>query len=128
MWVIDALTGKNVLFVCAAIFGFLGLWALISPEGMVALLGISARGTDGIADLRAMYGGMELAWAGILFWHAMDDTRTRVGLALCAVAIGSLGASRLLSQLLTEFTVLSTFLALSELGTAALCLWVRRDE
>lgn len=122
------LNGQNVLLVCAAVFGFLGLWALISPEGLVAVLGIRAEGTDAVADLRAMYGGMELAWAAILLWHAAEPERVRPGLVLCAVAIGSLGASRLLSQLLTEFTALSAFLAASELGTAALCLWVRRDE
>ena len=45
-----------VLLACAAIFAFFGLWALVDPVGLTALIDIRVLGPDGSADIRAMYG------------------------------------------------------------------------
>lgn len=119
---------RHVLLVCAGIYGFLGLWGLLSPEGMVALIGVKPEGIDGIGDIRAMYGGLELALAGLLLWHAMDEDRVSAGLILAGVTVGGIGGGRLFSQLLTGFSPLSAGLCLVELGSAILCGWFSQQR
>ena len=119
---------RNLLVLTAFAFGFFGLWAMISPTGMVALVGVEAVTPDAIADVRAMYGGMELTWAGILAWHAMEEDRHRVGLYLATFAIGGIGAARLFSLLLVGGSALSIFLVVVELGATGLLWWFARQE
>lgn len=114
---------RNLLLVCAALFGFFGLWGLLSPEGMAATIGIKATAADGVNDLRAMYGGLELGLAAVLGWHALTEDRVSDGLVIAALTIGGLGAARGLSMLVTEVTAMSTGLTLLEVGTAVVCFW-----
>ena len=119
---------RNLLALIAFAFGFFGLWAMISPTGMVALLGIGAVSPDAMADVRAMYGGMELTWAGILGWHALDDDRHRAGLYLATAAVGGIGTARLISELVSGGSALSIFLVVVELGATGVLWWFARQE
>lgn len=118
---------RYYLLFCAGIFAFMGMWALVSPQGMVSLIGLRAESTDAIADVRAMYGGLELAWAAVLVWHANKPERIAVGLYMAAAAIGALGLSRIVSMLLTELAAMSVFLCVSEIAAAAVAAWLARS-
>lgn len=115
---------KNVLLVCAALFGFFGLWGLLSPVGMASMIGVKPTAPDGLNDLRAMYGGLELGLAAVLLWHAQTEDRVSDGLLIAALTIGGLGAARGLSLFLNEAPVLSIALTLLELGTGIVCYWL----
>ena len=100
---------------------------LLFCGGLFTLFGVQATSTDGIADIRAMYGGLELAWATALFWHAADDSRIKTGLYLAALSIGSLGVSRLISMGLTEFSTMSVLLMISELSAVAVAVFLAQQ-
>ena len=115
-----------VLLATAAIFAFFGLWALADPVGLLGMIDVRVDGPDGQADIRAMYGGLELAMAAALVWHARSPADVPRGLALGALAVGGLGSGRLLGLLIGGGTSLTVALCVFELGGAAFVAAVAR--
>lgn len=120
-------TERGAVLLTSIIFAFVGLWALIDPAGMVSVVDLHPRSPDALADVRAMYGGLELAIATLLLYHAAEPERVPNGLALGALFVAGIGGGRLLGQLISGFTGMSSLLLVFELGAAAVLagLWWR---
>ena len=120
---------RPFLIVCGLIWTGMGLWGMVAPAAMVAPLGIPVEGLDAVADVRAMYGGLALACAAVVFWHLADDERVSNGLIFNALTVGSLGVCRLITMLLwMSATPLTVFLTVVELSTAAVATALARSE
>ncbi len=90
---------QGFLLLQGVTFFGLGVWFLIEPTTLASAIGLLPESPAGLAELRAVYGGLEIAlgiflvvtgfranWAGILLDHP-DDTFT---LQLLGFEAGSL--------------------------------------
>lgn len=77
--------------------GFLafGLAFLVAPVETLAAAGWAMTGDGATTELRAFYGGLEVALGSLLIAADLRGRR-REGLVLCLVAYGCIGAARLL--------------------------------
>lgn len=77
--------------------GFLGfgLAFLVAPVATLAAAGVQVGGPAAAAELRAFYGGLELALGMLLLAADLRGSR-RAGLVLCLASYGGIGAARLL--------------------------------
>lgn len=88
---------------------FLGLFGLVAmPFGIVcfvdpgfldAFAGVAATSTTGTVELRAMYGGMQMAFGVLALLGAFRPDFTRTGLLATAILCAGLGSSRLLASI-----------------------------
>jgi len=112
--------------------GYVGFGAafLVAPLRTMALAGIELQGTIAATELRAFYGGLELALGGLIVAAALVPGRLRDGLVLTLVSYGAIGATRLVAMLATGADApFLRFAVLVELGLAAgagALLWVTR--
>ena len=83
------------LWLGALSFAFFGVWLMLRP-GALQRVGVAANSPDGRAELRAMYGGLELGIAGFLGLCLLRPDFTEPGLWLQLLAIGGIGLGRLL--------------------------------
>jgi hypothetical protein len=83
------------LWVGALSFAFFGVWLLVRPNALRAV-GVIAENADGRAELRAMYGGVELGIAAFLGLCLVRPDFTEAGLWLQLLALGGLAVGRLL--------------------------------
>jgi hypothetical protein len=82
-------------------FFVFGCWLLVQPEG-VAGLGIHLPSDTAKVEIRSMYGGFEIG-LGIFFLLAvMRSSWHRPALMLQAIALASLGSTRLITTLLAS--------------------------
>jgi hypothetical protein len=82
--------------------GFLGfgLLMLIAPQAAMASLGLTV--PDGVptTEIRAFYGGLELALGGLLLTAMVQPDYRRGGLWLGAVSYGTVAVTRCLGMLI----------------------------
>lgn len=117
----------------ALIYLGLGLGLLAMPAELIAGVGIDAATPEARAEIRAMYGGLELgigAWLLISLRHA---ERLGPALLFVALSLGGLGAGRLSGLLIegTGWAAHAPFLASELIGASvasALLLWLRASE
>jgi hypothetical protein len=82
------------IWVVAAGFAAMGLYALATPAGVPALFGVEVRTAEGRNEVRAVYGGFGLAMAALLGVAAAGHGGVRegilvtVGFALAGMAAG----------------------------------------
>ena|SRR5688500_11724371 len=76
-------------------FAFFGVWLLVRP-GALRGVGVVAENADGRAELRAMYGGLELGIAAFLGLCLLRPDFTEPGLWLQLVALGGIAIGRLI--------------------------------
>ena len=76
-------------------FAFFGVWLLLRPNALRGV-GVVAENADGRAELRAMYGGLELGIAAFLGLCLLRPDFTEPGLWLQLVALGGLALGRLI--------------------------------
>lgn len=108
--------------------GFLafGLAFLIAPLETFAAAGLPMQGTLAATELRAFYGGLELALGGLLIAADLNPGARRHGLILCLASFGGIGLARLLGIALagsgTPFLwfALATELTLATLAAVSL--------
>ena len=123
----------TVLLMVAGIslLGF-GIAFLVAPLATFAAAGIVLDGALAATELRAFYGGLEVALGGLLIACAMSPGRRRDGLVLTLVIFAAIGLARLGGMLAsgadTGFlrAALATELALALLSGYA--LWRRRAD
>src|SRR6187455_2958940 len=107
-----------------------GVAFLVAPLRSMALAGIELQGAIAATELRAFYGGLELALGGLIVAAAVAPGRLRDGLLLTLASYGAIGATRLVTMLATGTD--SPFLRFAvgvELGLAACAgalLWATR--
>lgn len=112
---------KLVLYLSAATFAGFGGWLMVAPEALegAASLGLSA--PEARAEIRAMYGGLELGIAAYLLWCAGRPARYQAGLTLSALAFFGLGTGRLAGMAI-ESAWTATHLAALSAETVAIGL------
>jgi len=90
----------NVVVITIAGLGFLGFGIVLLcwPDMALPGLGIQALGDQAQAEIRAMYGGLEIG-LGVLLLTCFSSERQSFGLQLSLASYGGLGAARLLSML-----------------------------
>lgn len=109
--------------------GFLGfgLAFLIAPLETLGATGIALSGDLAATELRAFYGGLEVALGALLVAAARSPRFEQAGLWLCAAAYGGIGLARLLGIALagsgTPFLWFALAVELALGGLAALALW-----
>lgn len=98
---------KVVLIVLAVIYGLLGLAFLFFTELAVGLLPITGTDAGTLTELAAMYGGLEIALAGIFVWGAWRPGRRRAGLVLAAATFAGLALGRSIGMM--QFAPVSAY-------------------
>ena len=83
------------LWIGAIGFAFFGLWLLLRPRALAGV-GIPADNANARAEIRAMYGGLELGVAAFLGFCLMRPEWTEPGLWFQLLALGGLALGRLI--------------------------------
>jgi hypothetical protein len=81
----------------ALAFAGIGSAFLAVPETMGRFIGISLAGTTADNDVRAVYGGLQLACGALLVWASMEPRWLRAGLAAQLLLFSGLALGRFLS-------------------------------
>ena len=108
--------------------GFIGFGAafLVAPLQTMAMIGIPLQGTLAATELRAFYGGLELALGLLLLRAALKPALWSEGLLVSLAAYGGIGGARLLGIALAgSATPFLWFATAIELGLALMSWWVR---
>lgn len=94
------ITHRIVLALCAAGFAVFGVWMLLFPVQGFAMLGVPVTSADFATEIRAFYGGLELALAWLIGRGLWRADRLLPALEIAAVAYGLVALSRALGLLL----------------------------
>lgn len=90
---------RLVLAIAAlGLLGF-GVWMLIAPQAVLAMIGISLQGPAALTEIRAFYGGLEIGLGLALCFGLLVPGWQRPGLALAALCYGTVALSRGLGML-----------------------------
>ncbi|CAA0079057.1 Uncharacterised protein [Zhongshania aliphaticivorans] len=116
-----------LIYLMLSWFG-IGAWLLYDPAALSSYAGVAALNATGEAELRAMYGGMELAIAAaVLFAILRPSWRCHV-LFLNGVVAGGIGAGRLIGLVLAGDVSIYSLSALGfEISTVVICLLLARQ-
>lgn len=122
--------GLSILLLVLGGLGFLafGVLLLVDPIGTMARIGFDVAAGLPATEIRAFYGGAELALGTLLLLCAWMPERRRDGLLLNALTYGCIGASRLYGMVVdgsrSDFLTiaLSTELGFAVLSAAALAM------
>ena len=87
--------GKIVLWISAIIFICYGLACLFSPDIPAGYAGLSMTNGDALAEIGAMYGGLQTGFGLFCLLAASKPVYYRAGLLLLVMCIGLLALSRL---------------------------------
>lgn len=105
---------------CALAYLGLGLWFLWDPSA-VAMVGIETAEGTARAEVRAMYGGLELGIGAFLCACVLgSSTWVEAGLGLCAATLLALGSARGIGIALDATAPIMTKLLVFELSVGAL--------
>ncbi len=103
-----------------SLLGF-GLAITYAPLEMLAMAAVEAEGAAAAVELRAFYGGLEIALGALVLICAWHPTRRRDGLWLSLFIFAGIGLTRAAGMLWNDVSTSFLQLALGvELGTAAL--------
>ena len=91
---------QTVLILGALPFAGVGIAFLAWPATWAAKIDLGVAGPTALADVRAVYGGMQLGCAYLLWRCAGRPERVRSGLVMMGVLYGSLAAARFVSYAL----------------------------
>lgn len=94
------LFGKTVLGVSAFVFIAYGLISLASPAIPSGLAGLEMNNGDAIAEISAMYGGLQTGLGVFCLMALLKAEYYRAGLLLLVVSIGALALARAISLLM----------------------------
>ena len=107
-------------------FGAAIAWA---PLALLAMAGVDTAGTAAAIELRAFYGGLEIALAALVFYCLWRPERRRDGLVLTAAIYGGIGAMRAVGMIAAMHATPFLAGALAfELGIAAAALVALRGR
>ena len=96
-----------------------GAWCFADPGMLRDVAGISASRASGSVDLRATYGGLQMAVGVLLLGGALRAAMTRQVLLMYGVLCAGIGLARLLGALLeSEWSGYTVFALCFELGSA----------
>lgn len=113
--------GRIYLLVLGAVALLFGVVYVVAPDVMLERIGsFPDLGPEATTDVRATYGGLQIALGIVVLWCAGSPDRRATGLLVAAVTMGSLAVSRTIGLLVDrEPTIEMTGAAALE---AAWCL------
>ncbi len=123
------------LILAGAGFLVFGLILLVAPQATMASLGISVPDGAATVEIRAFYGGLELALGALLLGAAARPDARAHGLVLGAVSYGAVGLTRGVAMavagvatpfLWTALAVEAVLAGLCVLGWRRIRAWSRR--
>ncbi|MBK8284116.1 MAG: DUF4345 domain-containing protein [Ahniella sp.] len=116
-----------VLFLSGLSFLGFGLALTIAPISVLADIDVTVSGAIADTEIRAFYGGLELALGALILAWTINPARRRDALLLTAVSYGGIGLMRLGSMLATgDDAFFLRFAVATELGfliAAAFLYW-----
>jgi hypothetical protein len=92
--------GRIVLLLSALAWLGFGVVYAVVPELLTDPTGFGSLAPEALTDLRATYGGLQLAIGAFLVWSLARPERHRTGLLLNAVAFGFVAGSRAIGLLI----------------------------
>lgn len=102
-----------------------GIYMQWAPQALATTAGVAAITLTGLIELRAMYGGLEMAVGAFALIAALVPGMSRVGLLAMGLACAGLGITRLLSATVAgEFSTYTRQGLALELTLTALALWL----
>lgn len=105
-----------------------GLWCFLQPQSLAGIAGVGALSATGTVDLRATYGGMQLAVGALMLGGAFHAALTRSMLLVYGVVCASIGSTRLVAALLVAEWSGYTLIGVGfELGCVAIVLLLLRS-
>ncbi len=97
-------------------FGF-GVAFLIAPRETLALAGVATSGAIAATELRAFYGGVEVALGALILYCAWRPERRRDGLWLTLICYGAIGLTRIFGMVVDgSDSFFLRFAAATEIG------------
>ena len=115
-----------LLFLSGLSFLGFGVAFLIEPVQTLALAGVATEGAIAATELRAFYGGVEIALGALILFCATRAGRLRDGLWLTLICYGAIGLTRLAGMAIDgSDSFFLRFAAATEIGFAlasAFCL------
>ncbi len=116
---------RAYLIVAGGMWMAYGIYMLLAPQALAGTAGVAAINLTGLIELRAMYGGLEMAVGLFAFTAAWVPGMARSGLLAMGLACAGLGVTRLLSAALAgEFSTYTRQGLALELTLTALALWL----
>jgi len=109
-----------ILALGGASFAAFGIWLMITPRALAAV-DLNPLSPNARAEVRAMYGGLELGIAIFLLLCLRGPDLTQIGLHLQFLALVGLGGGRLIGVAIERFRVkrlILIFVALELIGAA----------
>ena len=104
-----------------------GLLCFFQPSGLAESAGVTFTTATGATELRAMYGGLEIAIGALALAGVLRAALAHQALVLLLVACAGLGGARLIGVAIDGGLSSYTGMALAlELGTVALTAWLLR--
>jgi|TARA_B110000438_G_C15812808_1_gene650479 hypothetical protein len=97
--------GKVILWMSALLFIGYGLVSLFFPEVPAGLVDLKITNVDAAAEIRAIYGGLQIGIGLFCLLAAVNSDLYRAGLMLLVLGIGALALGRLYSILTTADSV-----------------------
>jgi len=77
-----------------------GLYCLYDPSFLEEAAGIAATNTTGATEVRAMYGGLQIAIGLLALFALLNPSRVDSALWCLAILIGGIGLARVLAALM----------------------------
>ena len=97
-----------------------GLWCLVRPETLTAFAGVTMLTPTAVAEVRAMYGGLQAAVGAIAVTALVRPDHRRTIVMVLGVLTAGLGAARLIAALSgAGFSAYTGGAVVFELGSAA---------
>jgi hypothetical protein len=116
---------RIVLGLSALIWLPYGLYCFLAPDALAGIAGVAAGTTTGSIELRAMYGGLQLAIGALALAGALRAALARPALVALAFLCGGLFLARSLGALLEgELSAYTASGLAFELTGAALAGWL----
>ena len=108
------------IFVTATMYLALGVWLAAAPTALLATFGINQSTPQMLTEIRAFYGGVELAIAlsMLLLWRRGDQFAAAL---VGALSLACAMCGRLVGQLIDGYSALHLGIAITEAIAAALC-------
>lgn len=110
------------ILLTAAVWSGIGLWFGISPESLLSIMGVEESTPQMKTEMRAFYGGVELAIAVVMLilWRRQEFL---AALLVGGVPLGFAAAGRCFGMAVDGFSSLHLGLAFVEASGALFCLY-----
>ncbi len=119
------LYSKAILLLFGFVYGALGLWCFIGPEGVAARVGLEFVDESGRAEFQVVYGGLEMAIGVYLIICGLTASLRLSGLLFLMISSGFLFGVRGIALMgdgvftQTTYTLLATEVVMLSLAASA---------